>query len=84
MNKHIHIRMCRSDIAHLLNEKYPNVIMVMDEVYEKLVYDNNKHIHMASIISKHGQPAWNKTITVSSAGTSIYVHVCVHLYECTF
>ena len=79
MNEHINIRIYRSDIAHLLNEKYPNVIMVMDEVYEKLVYDRNKHIHMASIVSKNGQPAWNQTITVSSAGTPIYTYVCVYI-----
>ena len=51
------------DIANLVRTKYPNVIMVMDEVYEKLVYDGKRHEHMASI-------AWDQTITVSSAGIS--------------
>lgn len=44
-------------------KKYPNCIVLSDEVYEHLVYDDNKHISFASL-----PEMYKRTITVSSAG----------------
>lgn len=43
--------------------KFPNLIVILDEVYEKLVYDNKKHIHLASL-----ENMWERCLTVSSCG----------------
>ena len=43
--------------------RHPHVIAVMDEVYEKLVYDNKEHVRLASL-----PDMWDRTITVSSSG----------------
>ena len=50
------------ELASML-QKYPQVIVVMDEVYENLVYCSKGHSRLASLPSM-----WNRTITVSSAG----------------
>lgn len=44
-------------------KKYPNCIVLSDEVYEHLVYDDCKHISFASLPGM-----FERTITVSSAG----------------
>lgn len=44
-------------------QRHPQVIAVMDEVYEKLVYDDKEHIRLASLPGM-----WERTITVSSSG----------------
>lgn len=50
-----------------LCEKY-NTIILMDEVYEWLVFTGNKHIRMASL-----RDFWKRTITVGSAGKTFSV-----------
>eukprot|EP01035_Chromulina_nebulosa_P022031 gene22031-28516_t len=50
------------DISNILLRN-PHVIAVMDEVYEKLVYDDKEHIRLASLPGM-----WERTITVSSSG----------------
>lgn len=45
-------------------KKYPNCVIVSDEVYEHQVYDGKKHITSASI----SESMWNRTLTISSAG----------------
>ena len=49
-------------ISKLL-DKAPECIILSDEVYEHLVYDENKHISIASLPNM-----FDRTITVSSAG----------------
>lgn len=49
-------------IADILS-RHPHVTVVMDEVYEKLVYDGNTHIRLASLPNM-----WDRTLTVSSCG----------------
>lgn len=49
-------------IAALL-QRHPHVIAVMDEVYEKLVYDGLQHVRFASLPGM-----WERTLTVSSCG----------------
>jgi len=44
-------------------QRHPHVIAVMDEVYEKLVYDDHEHIRLASLPGM-----WERTLTVSSCG----------------
>ena len=48
--------------------KYPNVVVVSDEVYEYLTYDGHEHISFASLPGM-----WERTITVSSAGKTFSV-----------
>ena len=43
--------------------RHPHVTAVMDEVYEKLVYDGKTHIRLASLPNM-----WDRTLTVSSCG----------------
>jgi aspartate/methionine/tyrosine aminotransferase len=43
--------------------RHPHVIAVMDEVYEKLVYDGKEHIRLASLPNM-----WERVLTVSSCG----------------
>jgi len=40
-----------------------NVLCISDEVYEWIVYDENKHIRIASL-----DGMWERTITIGSAG----------------
>ncbi|MFK7827754.1 MAG: pyridoxal phosphate-dependent aminotransferase [Oligoflexales bacterium] len=55
------------EIAQVLS-KYPNCIVVSDEVYEHLVYDDNQHIPFASI------PGMNeRTLSIYSAGKSFSI-----------
>ncbi|KAJ1413431.1 pyridoxal phosphate-dependent transferase [Ochromonadaceae sp. CCMP2298] len=49
-------------IAHIL-ERHPHVTAVMDEVYEKLVFDGREHIRLASLPGM-----WERCLTVSSCG----------------
>ncbi len=44
-------------------EKYPNVIVISDEVYENLVYDDKKHIPIASLANM-----FQRTLSIYSAG----------------
>jgi kynurenine--oxoglutarate transaminase/cysteine-S-conjugate beta-lyase/glutamine--phenylpyruvate transaminase len=46
----------------------PHVIAVCDEVYEKLVFDGNKHIRLASL-----PDMWDHSLTVSSIGKTFSV-----------
>ena len=46
----------------------PHVICVCDEVYEKLVFDGQKHIRLASL-----PDMWEQTLTVSSVGKTFSV-----------
>lgn len=48
--------------------KKHNVIALMDEVYEWIVYDGLKHVRMASLPGM-----WERTITVGSAGKTFSV-----------
>jgi len=50
------------DIADITRRK-PWITVVMDEVYEKLVYDGKDHVRMASLPGM-----WDRTLTVSSCG----------------
>ncbi len=50
------------DIAAILH-RHPHVTAVMDEVYEKLVYDDKEHVRLASLPGM-----WDRCITVSSSG----------------
>jgi|MDTB01.1.fsa_nt_gb kynurenine--oxoglutarate transaminase/cysteine-S-conjugate beta-lyase/glutamine--phenylpyruvate transaminase len=50
------------EIADILRRN-PHVVAVSDEVYEKLVYDARKHVHLSSLPGM-----WDQTITISSAG----------------
>jgi kynurenine--oxoglutarate transaminase/cysteine-S-conjugate beta-lyase/glutamine--phenylpyruvate transaminase len=50
------------DLAAIVRRN-PHIIVVMDEVYEKLIYDNKKHVRFASL-----PDMWDRTITVSSCG----------------
>jgi kynurenine--oxoglutarate transaminase/cysteine-S-conjugate beta-lyase/glutamine--phenylpyruvate transaminase len=54
-------------IRHILL-KNPHVIAVCDEVYEKLVFDGNRHVRLASL-----PDMWERTITVSSVGKTFSV-----------
>ena len=49
-------------IAAILT-RHTHVTAVMDEVYEKLVYDGRTHIRLASL-----ENMWDRTLTVSSCG----------------
>ncbi|UYV73910.1 CCBL2 [Cordylochernes scorpioides] len=48
--------------------KKHNVVVVMDEVYEWIVYRGNKHVRMASLPGM-----WDRTLTVGSAGKTFSV-----------
>jgi len=45
-----------------------DVIAIMDEVYEWMTYDNNKHVRMATLPGM-----WERTITIGSAGKTFSV-----------
>ncbi|WP_446899533.1 pyridoxal phosphate-dependent aminotransferase [Clostridium sp. LBM24168] len=47
------------DIAEFAKEK--DILILSDEIYEKLIYDGNKHVSIASI----SQDAYNRTIVVN-------------------
>ncbi|CAE7708155.1 ccbl, partial [Symbiodinium microadriaticum] len=49
-------------IVDILNRN-PHVTAVMDEVYEKLVYDGKQHTRLSSLPNM-----WDRTLTVSSCG----------------
>jgi kynurenine--oxoglutarate transaminase/cysteine-S-conjugate beta-lyase/glutamine--phenylpyruvate transaminase len=49
-------------------QRHPHVIAVCDEVYEKLVYDGNQHIRLASLPGM-----WERTLTVSSCGKTFSI-----------
>lgn len=53
-------------IAHLC--QHHNVIAVVDEVYDRLVYDQHQHIHLASLPGM-----WERTISVNSIGKTFSV-----------
>ncbi|KAG5185630.1 pyridoxal phosphate-dependent transferase [Tribonema minus] len=44
-------------------KKHEGVILVTDEVYERIIFDGNKHVYAASL-----DGMWDRTLTVSSAG----------------
>lgn len=50
------------DIADIVR-RHPQVTVVMDEVYEKLIYDGKQHIRFAALPGM-----WERTVTVSSCG----------------
>jgi kynurenine---oxoglutarate transaminase / cysteine-S-conjugate beta-lyase / glutamine---phenylpyruvate transaminase len=49
-------------IASVLR-RHPHVYIATDEVYEKLIYEDNKHVHFSSI-----PDMFDRTITISSCG----------------
>lgn len=53
-------------IANLC-KKY-NVIAVTDEVYEWMIFDDNKHVRMCSLPGM-----WERTISIGTAGKSLAV-----------
>lgn len=55
------------DIANVVLA-HPNVLVISDEVYQHLVYDGRKHVHIATLPGM-----WDRTITVSSAGKTFSV-----------
>ena len=50
----------KEELLHIFEiiKSYPNIIIIMDEVYEKFVYDNKQHTYMSSL---HND-IWNRTI----------------------
>ena len=52
-------------IAKVLDD-YPNVVIISDEIYERLTYDNIKHISFASLNSN----IYEKTITINGFSKS--------------
>ncbi len=52
------------EIAALCVEK--NIFVVSDEIYEKLIYDNLKHVSIASL----GKEIYNQTITINGLSKS--------------
>eukprot|EP01084_Bolivina_argentea_P236247 397280_1 len=44
-------------------KKYPDIVVITDEVYEHILFDGNQHRHMAALPGM-----WDRTITISSAG----------------
>jgi aspartate/methionine/tyrosine aminotransferase len=42
---------------------FPNVVVIADEVYDRLIFDSGKHVPFASIGDN-----WNKTVSVYSGG----------------
>ncbi|XP_031632689.1 kynurenine--oxoglutarate transaminase 3-like [Contarinia nasturtii] len=59
----------REELTKIANlcKKY-NVICVMDEVYEWMVYDDNEHVRICSLPGM-----WERTITIGSAGKALAV-----------
>eukprot|EP01118_Nematostelium_gracile_P013147 TRINITY_DN4933_c0_g1_i1.p1 TRINITY_DN4933_c0_g1~~TRINITY_DN4933_c0_g1_i1.p1 ORF type:complete len:440 (+),score=105.81 TRINITY_DN4933_c0_g1_i1:29-1348(+) len=55
------------DISNVI-KKHPRMLVLSDEVYETMVYDENKHVRMASIPGM-----FDRTITLGSAGKSFSV-----------
>jgi kynurenine--oxoglutarate transaminase/cysteine-S-conjugate beta-lyase/glutamine--phenylpyruvate transaminase len=55
----------RSELEQMstIIKKHTHVTAIMDEVYEKLVYDNNEHIRLASFPGM-----WDRVLTISSSG----------------
>jgi len=49
-------------------KRHPNVIVVTDEVYENILYGENKHERMATF-----PDMWQRTLTLSSAGKTFSV-----------
>jgi len=49
-------------------KKFPNVIVISDEVYEFMVYDNQEMVRFATLPSM-----WERTLTVGSAGKTFSV-----------
>eukprot|EP01041_Mallomonas_annulata_P010216 gene10216-21294_t len=52
----------------LLIQKYPNIIVITDEVYENLIFDNKIHTRFATL-----PHMWNRTITITSAGKTFSI-----------
>jgi len=57
------------EISDLLDTKCPDCIVLSDEVYEHLVFDDHEHIPFASISAT----AKNRTISIYSAGKTFAV-----------
>jgi kynurenine--oxoglutarate transaminase/cysteine-S-conjugate beta-lyase/glutamine--phenylpyruvate transaminase len=57
------------EIAVML-QRYPNIIVVMDEVYEHIVFSGEGHVHLATM-----PDMWDRTLTLSSAGKTFSVTV---------
>lgn len=55
-----------SDIARLCQEH--DILAVVDEVYDRLVYDQHQHIHLASLPGM-----WERTISLNSIGKTFSV-----------
>jgi kynurenine--oxoglutarate transaminase/cysteine-S-conjugate beta-lyase/glutamine--phenylpyruvate transaminase len=57
--------MTRDELAFISEvlQKWPDVVVMCDEVYEHLVFDQHEHIHLAALPGM-----WDRTLTVSSAG----------------
>ena len=62
------------DIASIL-KRNPHVTAVMDEVYEKLVYDGKEHIRLASLPGM-----WDRCITISSSGKTFSGKLDIFLF----
>ena len=64
-------------------KRHPHVIAVMDEIYEKLIYDGKEHIRLCSL-----PDMWDRTISVYSFGKTFsgvfLYHVCVMFVSCWF
>ena len=50
-------------ITDILDNEFPNVVVLSDEVYDFLTFDDNKHIPFATLKNN-----WNRTISVYSGG----------------
>jgi aspartate/methionine/tyrosine aminotransferase len=48
--------------------QHPRVLVISDEVYEHIIFDGKKHVHIAML-----DGMWEKTITISSAGKTFSV-----------
>mmetsp|Transcript_37472 Transcript_37472/g.38159 ORF Transcript_37472/g.38159 Transcript_37472/m.38159 type:complete len:432 (-) Transcript_37472:139-1434(-) len=58
------------ELTHLsqILSNYPNIIVVTDEVYEHLVYENHSHVRLATLPNM-----WHRTLTVTSSGKTFSI-----------
>ena len=52
-----------NSISDVLDINFPNIVVLSDEVYDFLTFDDNKHIPFATVKNN-----WNRTVSVYSGG----------------
>ena len=50
-------------ISDLVTREFPQLLVLSDEVYEYMTYDNKKHLHIAT-----NDGMWERTVSIYSAG----------------